>query len=193
MRTWLLTNIVGFDVVHVHGLYRFPPTYAAWLARRRGVPVVIRPHGKIPLLMNARASVRRKVVDSEGVEYEYQFNLGLAMLLSVLVGFLSSMLGIGGGIIHVPMLATFFSFPEHVATATSHFVLMFMSAAGTLTHILHGDFGSFAGVTILLAVGVLIGAPVGARLSKEVGGPMIIRLLAVALGVVGVRLLLLQL
>jgi len=155
--------------------------------------LVLKPHGKIPLLAQSPLSLQRTVVDSDGVSYTYRFNLGLAMALSVAVGFLSSMLGIGGGIIHVPMLATFFSFPEHVATATSHFVLMFMSAAGTTTHILHGDFGSFAGVTLALAVGVLVGAPVGAQLSRRVGGAMIIRLLAIALGVVGVRLLMLQL
>jgi len=47
MRAWLRQNIAGFDLVHVHGLYRFPPTYAANLARRRRVPYVIRPHGSL--------------------------------------------------------------------------------------------------------------------------------------------------
>lgn len=47
MRRWLLARIADFDVVHVHGLYRFPPTYAAQLARKRGVPYIIRPHGNL--------------------------------------------------------------------------------------------------------------------------------------------------
>ena len=47
MRRWLYAHIAEYDVVHVHGLYRFPPTYAAWLARKRGVPVIIRPHGNL--------------------------------------------------------------------------------------------------------------------------------------------------
>src|SRR5690606_8058113 len=34
-------------IVHVHGLYRFPPTYAAWQARQQGVPYIIRPHGSL--------------------------------------------------------------------------------------------------------------------------------------------------
>ncbi|MGH7861016.1 MAG: sulfite exporter TauE/SafE family protein, partial [Candidatus Dormibacteraceae bacterium] len=59
--------------------------------------------------------------------------------------------------------------------------------------IIRGDFGSAAGVTLSLAAGVLVGAPMGARLSRRVGGPMIIRLLALALAVVGVRLLMSQL
>ncbi|PIP43372.1 MAG: hypothetical protein COX17_07360, partial [Deltaproteobacteria bacterium CG23_combo_of_CG06-09_8_20_14_all_60_8] len=37
----------AFDIVHVHGLYRFPPTYAAYQARKQGVPYIIRPHGSL--------------------------------------------------------------------------------------------------------------------------------------------------
>lgn len=39
--------ISRYDIAHIHGLYRFPPTYAAWQARRRGVPYIIRPHGSL--------------------------------------------------------------------------------------------------------------------------------------------------
>jgi len=111
------------------------------------------------------------------------------MVLSVGAGFLSSILGIGGGIIHVPLLTTFFGFPEHVATATSHFVLMVMAGSATATHAFEGDFASTLALTGSPAAGALIGAPFGAALSKRMRGPMIIRLLAIALGVVGVRLL----
>jgi glycosyltransferase involved in cell wall biosynthesis len=44
---WLREKVRDFDVVHIHGLYRFPPTYAAYLARKQGVPYVIRPHGSL--------------------------------------------------------------------------------------------------------------------------------------------------
>ena len=56
MRRWLHAHIADFDLVHVHGLYRFPPTYAAWLARRRGVPVVIRPHGNLDPFLYRQSS-----------------------------------------------------------------------------------------------------------------------------------------
>jgi uncharacterized membrane protein YfcA len=61
-----------------------------------------------------------------------------------------------------------------------------------LTHIVRGDYASFVSVTVALAVGVIIGAQVGARLSRRMAGSSIIRLLAVALGLVGIRLLLLR-
>lgn len=44
---YLRRAIPGFDVVHVHGLYRFPPTFAARLCRRDRTPYIIRPHGSI--------------------------------------------------------------------------------------------------------------------------------------------------
>lgn len=53
MSKWLKTNLIFFDIVHIHGLYRFPVTSAACWARRVGVPYVIMPHGSLdPFLYN---------------------------------------------------------------------------------------------------------------------------------------------
>lgn len=151
--------------------------------------LTLRPRRWIPLPFGGPLMVDRAITDSTGRSYAYRFNLGVAMMISVVIGFLSSLLGIGGGIIHVPVLTTFFAFPEHVATATSHFVLVFTSGAGTWTHIAQGDYSNNIATTVALAVGVLAGAPLGAQISSRVGGRLIVRLLAVALGVVGVRVL----
>lgn len=48
--------ISNFDIVHVHGLYRFPSTFAAFLARRRGIPYVISPHGSLDPYLHARST-----------------------------------------------------------------------------------------------------------------------------------------
>jgi glycosyltransferase involved in cell wall biosynthesis len=42
---WLKKNIMAFDVVHAHALFSFAPVAAAVLARRAGVPYVLRPLG----------------------------------------------------------------------------------------------------------------------------------------------------
>lgn len=50
---WLKSNIISFDIIHIHGLYRFPVTSAAFWARKMGVPYVIMPHGSLdPFLYN---------------------------------------------------------------------------------------------------------------------------------------------
>ena len=105
------------------------------------------------------------------------------------IAIISSLLGIGGGIIHVPFLIHVLRQPPHRATATSHFVLTFMALTATITHVLAGEFNRGLAQTMYLAVGVLMGAPLGAALSTKLHGSLIVRLLAVALCLVGVRLL----
>ncbi len=44
MGRWLRSNVSKFDIVHVHGCYRYPTTMTARIARLSGVPYIIRPH-----------------------------------------------------------------------------------------------------------------------------------------------------
>jgi uncharacterized membrane protein YfcA len=115
-------------------------------------------------------------------------NLRLGAILSFGVGFFSSLFGIGGGFIQVPMLVQVLGYPSHIATATSQFTLMFTAAAGTITHILLGEFERGVRRTIALGIGVIIGAQVGARLAQRVHGLWLMRLLAFSLLAVGARL-----
>jgi uncharacterized membrane protein YfcA len=136
--------------------------------------------------------VHRTMVDREGTEYRYVVPIGRGALYSLVVGFVSSFLGIGGGVIHVPLLVRALGFPTHIATATSHFVLAVMAGAGTLTHVASGSFEHGHGVrrAIVLSAGVVVGAQLGARLSLRLRGRAIELLLASALVVLAVRLLL---
>ncbi|GAC1701833.1 MAG: sulfite exporter TauE/SafE family protein [Candidatus Limnocylindrales bacterium] len=131
---------------------------------------------------------QRDLTDRAGTRHRYRVHLPLGVAVSFVVGFASSLLGIGGGVIHVPVLIGVLGFPTHIATATSHFVLAIMATAGTVTHVLGGDLDGLARQTILLGVGAVVGAQIGARLSTRVHGLLIVRALAVALAVVGLRL-----
>jgi uncharacterized membrane protein YfcA len=137
-----------------------------------------------------RYQISRHVVEANGVSHDYSFNPVLGVALSFVVGYVSSFLGIGGGIIHVPVLTYLLNFPVHIATATSHFILAIMALTGTLTHVVTGTFGENFDLTLSLAIGVLLGAPLGAHLSNKIEANWIIRSLAVALGLVGIRILL---
>lgn len=108
---------------------------------------------------------------------------------SAYIGVLASLLGIGGGIIHVPFLIRGLRIPPHTATATSHFVLTFIALTAVVTHVALGEFDRGLAPTMYLAVGVMMGAPLGAMLSARLQGSLIVRLLALALCLVGVRLL----
>ena len=133
----------------------------------------------------------RMLVDRGGTRYRYSVNVRLGVAYSVVVGFVSSFLGIGGGIIHVPLMVAALGFPVHVATATSHFVLANMAAVGSITHVATGAFSSGTGIhrALALSVGVIAGAQAGAWISQRVRGTVIQRLLALALAALAARLL----
>jgi len=40
-------NIKNYDIIHIHGFYRFPVTYAAYKARKLKIPYMIMPHGAL--------------------------------------------------------------------------------------------------------------------------------------------------
>jgi len=132
----------------------------------------------------------RTLIEADGTTHHYRPRTALGALLSVMVGFLSSLLGIGGGILHVPLMALVLGFPVHVATATSHFVLAILALSGLFAHITDGTLRTGADRAIPLVIGVLAGAQIGAWISSRVHGPWIMRGLALALAVVGLRLLL---
>lgn len=151
---------------------------SAWL--------IFRPEARAALGIG---STQRSLVDASGNKYEWRFSLRIGMLASVFVGFISSLLGIGGGIVHVPFMITVLGFPEHVATATSHAVLAVTAIVGALVHVIHGDYRGIWTLTLSTAAGALVGAPLGARLSQRISGSTITRILAIALGSVALRLI----
>ncbi len=137
-----------------------------------------------------RAGSPRVLTDSTGVVYRFEVPVARGIALSVVVGFASSFLGIGGGVIHVPLLVGALGFPVHIATATSHFVLVFMSGAATLTHLVDGSYHVGTGLrrTLALSMGVIPGAQLGAHLSSRVSGRVITTVLSVTLVALAVRL-----
>jgi glycosyltransferase involved in cell wall biosynthesis len=56
MAWWLSGHVDRYDLIHVHALFSFASDFAAWLARRRGVPYVIRPLG----VLNRYGLTRRR-------------------------------------------------------------------------------------------------------------------------------------
>jgi len=136
------------------------------------------------------AGATRTLVERDGTVHRYSPRIALGMLVSAGVGLLSSVLGIGGGIIHVPAMVYLLGFPTHVATATSHAVLALLTFSAVVVHAADGTLAPVLGRTLPIATGALVGAQLGARLSTVIQGRWILRSLGLALLAVGVRLLL---
>jgi uncharacterized membrane protein YfcA len=130
----------------------------------------------------------RQVVDAAGAAHGYHVDAWKGVVVSFFVGFMSSVLGIGGGIIHVPFLIVALSLPVHIATATSHFVLSISALVGALTFLGLGNVD--LRTTALMGIGILAGAQLGARASLRAGATLIRRILAGSLTLVGIRMVL---
>ncbi|MDH7479473.1 MAG: sulfite exporter TauE/SafE family protein, partial [Syntrophomonadaceae bacterium] len=134
-----------------------------------------------------RGGVTRVIVDAEGIEFRYRFNLLLGIGFSLGVGFISSIMGIGGGIIHVPLLVLVLGFPPHLAASTSLFVLGWSSLVGSVTHFLLGH--TDPGCAAALALGGLLGAQVGIRIASRLPGELIVKVFSLMMAAVGLRLI----
>lgn len=58
----------------------------------------------------------RTITDRGGASYQYSVPLWRGAVFSLGIGFLSSFLGIGGGVVHVPLLVRAFGFPAATAS-----------------------------------------------------------------------------
>jgi glycosyltransferase involved in cell wall biosynthesis len=59
---WLKDNVASFDLVHAHALFSFGPIAAAFLARRAGVPYILRPLGVLaPYGMTLHHPIAKRV------------------------------------------------------------------------------------------------------------------------------------
>jgi uncharacterized membrane protein YfcA len=150
--------------------------------------IILRPAPQTEAVRVRRYVLTRRLTDAKGVDYAYAFSTPRGVGLSFLIGWVSSLLGIGGGAFHVPALVYLLHFPLHVATATSHFTLAIMSLIGSVTHVLMGDFSHGIRRTLALAAGVIVGGQLGALLSQRLRGITLIRILALGLVLFGIRL-----
>lgn len=133
----------------------------------------------------------RTITDKSGTTYTYSYKEIYGNIISVIVGFISPLLGIGGGIIHVPAMVNWLKFPVHIATATSHFILAIMATVSVITHAVNGNYNDpeIIKMILLLALGVIPGAQFGAYFSHKIKSSAIIKALAFCLAIVGLRIL----
>ncbi len=107
------------------------------------------------------------------------------VVLGVLVGVLAALLGVGGGFFLIPAMAYFLAMPMGLVVGTSLFQMLFTSAAVTIMQAAMNH-----SVDAFLAVGLLLGASVGAqggaRVARGLKGDqlkMVLALLLLALSV----------
>jgi len=93
---------------------------------------------------------------------------------SFFAGILSSLLGIGGGIIKVPVMSLVMGVPMKAAIATSTFMIAITTTVGALIYYYHGYI--YPIIIAPLVIGAVIGARLGAELAQRARGVLLRRI-----------------
>ncbi len=110
---------------------------------------------------------------------------GLAF--SFLAGNLSGLLGIGGGIVQVPVMSLLLGVPMKASTATSSHIISLTAMAGAMVYLARGFVDPV--VTAVTILGVYLGARAGARLAAVLPGRTIKQVFSVVLVYMAARML----
>ena len=109
----------------------------------------------------------------------------LLLIYGALVGIFSSFMGVGGGILIIPLLLLL-GYPHTKVVGTSFMVILFISISALFAHNKLDNIDYKIGV--LLGIGGILGAQYGASLVKDVSPEIFKKIFAVFLMVMGIYL-----
>ena len=103
----------------------------------------------------------------------------VGMTLGYFAGLISGLLGVGGGVLKVPMMNLAMRVPIKVSSATSSLMIGMTASASAGVFFLRGEIQPFVAAPV--AVGVLLGASLGSRFLSRLKVTIIRRILIVVL------------
>lgn len=107
--------------------------------------------------------------------------------IGAVIGFLASIMGVGGGFIMVPAMIYLLKVPTNVVVGTSLFQITFVAAFTTIVHASANQTVDIV-LAFLLMIGGVAGAQYGARVGQRLRGDQIRALLAALVLAVALRL-----
>jgi uncharacterized protein len=109
------------------------------------------------------------------------------LAIGVIAGVLSGLFGIGGGVLIIPALIFFANFHTKLAIGTSlGAMLLPVGLLGAYAYYQEGNVNVKA--SLLIGLGLFLGAYVGARLAQTISGPTLQRMFAVFILLMAIRL-----
>jgi uncharacterized membrane protein YfcA len=109
------------------------------------------------------------------------------LLVGAAVGFLSAIMGVGGGFVMVPAMIYLLGMPTKVVVGTSLFQITFVTGYTTLVHaVTHHTVDMM--LALLLIIGGVIGAQIGARVGVRLKAEQLRILLSILVLVVAIKI-----
>lgn len=109
------------------------------------------------------------------------------LIASFVAGNLSGLLGIGGGIVQVPLMNLLLGVPMKAATATSSLIISLTAASGAFVYLARGFVDPM--VAAAAVAGIYAGAKGGARLAHRLPGTVLKRVFSVVMFYMALRML----
>lgn len=159
--------------------------YAAWtMLRGRKEPIP-----PVDLAQPDPHRLRAAYTERSGEQVVYQpERLGVGISVSAVAGLLSGMLGIGGGIVQVPVMNLVMKLPVRAATGTSSFMIGTTAVASALVFYAHGQVDPR--VVVPAMIGVLIGSTIGSTLTRRLHPARLTAIFVVVMVYLGLSMLL---
>ncbi|HEY7703176.1 MAG TPA: sulfite exporter TauE/SafE family protein [Candidatus Limnocylindrales bacterium] len=117
-------------------------------------------------MLRARTAEEGAVAASDDALAGSVRNMPLGLVGATGAGVVSALLGVGGGIIKVPLMHLGMGVPLRVSTATSNLMVGITGAGGAVIYLIHGEIDPYvAGPTV---IGVFLGASLGSRVAHRI-------------------------
>jgi len=146
---WLKTVITDDQMLrYIFAILLFPIAFKMLNARRRG-----------------RSDMASEILAFDFNSLSHR-RLALSLVGAFGGGVVAGLLGLGGGVVVVPVLSVLMTLPMHAAVATSMFTMIFTTAAGTGLNLYLGQVDILYGV--LLGIGMIGGAQIGSKIACRV-------------------------
>jgi len=158
------------------------------------VPTLMKIGEDVPKNQELRGLAKRlnlsgSYAEPDGSLVQYNATRPKAGLLGmVIAGMLSGLLGIGGGAFKVLSMDLAMKLPMKVSTTTSNFMIGVTAAASAGIYFVRGDVNPV--VVGPVALGILIGASIGARALIRARNPTVRKLFGVVLALVAIEMIL---
>ena len=109
------------------------------------------------------------------------------VLIGLLAGLFSALLGVGGGTVMVPLLVLVVAYEMRPATATSLAAVGLIAAVGAFTYAFHGQVKP--GAAAIVGLPAVVGAVAGTALQQRLATRTLSLAFAGLLAAIGIRLL----
>lgn len=126
--------------------------------------------------------------DNFGNVYHYGFPPLLAIIITFIVGFITGLFGIGGGVLMTPLMLMVFRMPPSIAIGTSMMMVFFSGVSSAFGHVLQSNVIYL--YILILVPAAIIGANIGVKVNQRFSSDGLVVILRTVLFILGVYLIL---